>query len=365
MDRGYYYFSQQNDDDTFDLFRRHIDGSYVQVIAEDLVSAPRVVAVSENHDVVMATQNGRVHYLKHSDDVADLDIYEGMAGFLVAWDDPTMIMDVGEPLNLSEGSITPVSVQLFFSDAENGVFLATKKYISADSTEPQEYLLRFYDLDTNEETGLIESINYSNPLFSQGAGEILYVFVPPANAGKAALFSIMMSNGTTAWNNRQLIYEHEVGPTIMHMASSGKQMIMFVDLLDNTHRFYQLDAITGEALLFAQEDLDLERIMTPYLVVSVESEVEDSEFITCSINTSETGLDWLVYSRVRSGEMDDLYVIDSGTYGQSCSGRYTIDDDGHMVFYRAYNQDDGSEGMPQVSLFDVYSLDPELLPLAD
>jgi hypothetical protein len=362
---GYVYFSLENEDGTFTLHRRNLDGTAVETLVENIDSQIRFITASENNVITYVTQDGRVFRLNGTAATASVS---GRARYAeLTWNTPETIHDFGEPVDDPEFFLPPTTRTFIASSGD--IFFSNGNPLGAASTTIQDIVLTHVDAATGAKTALIKFKDYEFVNVDMGAPDTLFVSASPtSNTGldnRFRIFKLNMLDGAAAWDLRTLIHTRPIADeNILNIDASARNMIVFVTAQDTLHTFFSLSAdVSDTPIEGAMFTGTPERPYSEWITVSPDSASGNALVLTCRGDGDKGS--YLVIHRIGVDPPETLQRITNSESKNSCHGSYRVDDGGRVFFYRTSINEDGTEGAAQLSFINLTTIDESQLTVDD
>ncbi|MFH1355874.1 MAG: hypothetical protein ABII18_01965 [bacterium] len=367
---SYAYIGTNETDDTYSLYRLHLDGLSVETIATGITSQVRYLSVDNEHNVIFITQDGKIYLSKVNKTSPPSLKYLTATTDTTSWVDPVIVHDFNEDLS-DPDNFSPPPIRSFI--ATNGdIFIAHGRRLRNEGSL-QANMLLYINAATHDVTKSIDTATYRSVFADVGSTDSLFLFVNgefETSEGdmNAKLFELDMLDGEDAWDNRELIYnlpKHEVGDyqnSIVNLTASLNDFLVFVVRLNNDEDFY-LKASGLEPEVFMGSSLfGYEKEYSEWVSLSESSRTGNAEVVTCATDLEDETKKNLVIHRIGKDAPGEWYRLTNSSVVSACGGAYSIDEEDRILFYQAF-YDGNTQLDPQLSFIDITKLDEdELVP---
>lgn len=360
----YLYFSYTADDGSGPmqtLFRRNLDGSAIETVAEQVEGYP-IQYVSVRDDVaVMITGIGEVLSTTGTA-IAALVADSWTPYATLDWSDPVQLFDLGEVPRIgdvlgSEGN----QILKAYQNADGGVFITRSR--QANSPDLNSDLLIYVDPDSGNATTLIDKDDYEEALFDEASEDKIYVVLRRSTAESYFIYRLDLSQGANAWAARESL-DYMIGTV-----TAGQGVYLrAIDLSENGYgafsvidgaggvRFYLANSNQSPTLIFDNTNpAQRQGFSSQFVRVSPSATASSGYLIFCT-----TGTEFFSVYPLGSGGTT-FYKVHNELIGYNCELPFYIDEYNQLLFYSWLDPDSGNP--EQVTIIDIDTLDIANLPV--
>ena len=371
---GYAYFSAEVADGTYEIYRRNLDGTPLEVVAAGISSQVRFIVLDEQGSLNYVTQDGKVYSILVAVTSTPVLVADGaLEPQYVDYDDPMELMSFGDVLDDAD-TFVPAPAEIFrvSAGAYMGMaFVSNKSQVNSESGGiVQPSFLRFLEVDFGTTVHeFLSTSDYHAAEFSLGELDTLFVAAELNDSAEAQgfqpfeLYELDMTLGETAWENRgDPVYSHTTrGESLISMKATRYGLVVFVvqNAATGVNSIYSLRRDEVPVLVATSPSGD--KTYSEWITLSEHNPLENTSLVTCATDASE-GVSYLALHHLSNDDPGVFYRITSTVNKDGCKGNYAIDNENRVMFYRS-EMVDGVEQAPQISLIDIDNLNSDELVL--
>lgn len=328
---------------TYSLHRRNLGESGLETVAEYLV------APITN----MKIYNDAVYFLDVTNRLQKIEFTTDDAG-LTVWNPPEEIDNTGFASAETYGHYV---LRVFVSS--NGHVFLTNDYTEQEMDKKGEGYFVAKVFTNSGETVIHDKMDYVEADFVQSRDDLLFAFLRKAGSNNYSVYSLDMTKGGEAWDNKTLIYEYQ--PQFAgnrNFLTAGRRIIdanpssyVLIDL--NTNSVTQLISNNGTMSTLPGYILSPNAALSP-----------SGEYLAIAMNTpyydgSEGNPGLIVLHRIGVDAINTFYLIPRTDIDGATEWALGFDEINRLIYYNY----DLSKEKPQLTHVDPANINYQKLPL--